>query len=115
MSKVESMAEHISRDGNKEIPKNESNHLTDRVIKWCQSDESVSSLLATNPGLSPDTAWKNLFGDLDLNKSHHTEGQIRRDSKFSQPEDKTQDARSCGKWGSAEPSELFLQVSLANI
>lgn len=82
--------------------------ISDKVYKLCTSPESVSSLLAKDPSLAPGEAWKKLYG-------HHAAGE--KESKSTArahrdeitPEDLKRVAE-CGKWGSTQPSELFLRV-----
>ena len=45
-------------------------HISDRVFDLCNSFETVSSLLAKDPSLSPHDAWNKLFGRHALKKRH---------------------------------------------
>ncbi|KAJ7632146.1 hypothetical protein FB45DRAFT_494404 [Roridomyces roridus] len=79
--------------------------ITDKVHQLCTGTETVSSLLAKDPTLAPGDAWKKLYGhhkDISViqaqkNREAHTAEDLKR-------------ARECGKWGSTEPSELFLKL-----
>ncbi|CZS88896.1 related to IQ calmodulin-binding motif protein [Rhynchosporium graminicola] len=82
--------------------------ISEKVYKLCTSKESVSALLAKNPSLSPEEAWKQLFGgDEGGEKESVTTAKANRDNHT--PED-LQRARECGKWGPTEPSDLFLRL-----
>jgi hypothetical protein len=82
--------------------------ISDKVYKLCMSMESVSSLLAKDPTLTPGEAWKKLYG-------HHAAGEkesksiARAHRDEITPEDLKR-AAECGKWGPTQPSELFLRV-----
>jgi hypothetical protein len=83
--------------------------ISDRVYKLCTSPESVSSLLAQDPSLSPGEAWKKLYGGhVSREKESKSTAKTHRDT--ATPEDLKR-AAECGKWGSTQPSELFLRVS----
>ena len=48
------------------------NSISDRVFDLCNSSETVSSLLAKDPSLSPSDAWNKLYGQHTLkNKKRH--------------------------------------------
>jgi hypothetical protein len=86
--------------------------ITDRLYKWCQSEDSVSSLLAADPKLAPGDAWQKLF-----HGHHFSSGEqdyIRNVGKARISDEEMRRARLCGKWGSNEPSDLFLRVSFLN-
>lgn len=83
-----------------------STKISDHVYKLCTTPESVSSLLAQDPKLSPGEAAKRLY---------HPEG--IRISEPGLPKSRTpasaeelQRAYECGKWGPTKPSELFLRI-----
>lgn len=70
------------------------------------SETTVTSELAKDPQQSATSVFKNLY-----DKHHHS---LPKDLPNSTKKDEIngiEDARTHGRWGSAEPSELFLQVS----
>jgi len=82
--------------------------ISDRVYKLCTSKESVSALLAKNPTLAPEEAWKQLFGGHAAGeKASSATAQAHRDNHTSED---LKRAFECGNWGPTEPSELFLRV-----
>ncbi|KAK0721602.1 hypothetical protein B0T26DRAFT_673406 [Lasiosphaeria miniovina] len=87
--------------------------ISDRVVKLCTSTETVSSLLAREPGLAPADAWERLYGQHALKAAARDDAE---DEDAATPEpgpveaDALQTAASCGKWGPTQPSELFLQI-----
>ncbi|KAL2070490.1 hypothetical protein VTL71DRAFT_13516 [Oculimacula yallundae] len=82
--------------------------ISEKVYKLCTSNESVSALLAKDPSLSPEEAWKQLFGgDAGGEKESEATAIANRDNHT--PEDLKR-ARECGNWGPTEPSELFLRL-----
>jgi hypothetical protein len=86
--------------------------ISEKVYKLCTSKDSVSALLANNPGLSPEEAWKQIFGrdEAGENESIST-AKANRDNLT--PDDLRR-AHECGNWGPTEPSELFLRVRKIN-
>jgi phosphatidylserine/phosphatidylglycerophosphate/cardiolipin synthase-like enzyme len=81
--------------------------VTPTVVKNCQAEETVSSLLAQNPALSPEDAVTKLFG-----KKQKT-GKPSSDADHVLSPVSTEDiekAFSCGRWGPTRPGELFLRV-----
>lgn len=76
-----------------------------KVYDLCQSGKSVSAELSTNPTLAPHEACKNLFG-VDIEDEVVTK---KVDLSHEESDDLEQ-ARRCGKWGNATPSDLFLKV-----
>lgn len=83
--------------------------ISERLYELCQSPESVSSLLAADPSLTPGEAWKKLFG------RHIPDGfskeDLRRIGKGTLSSEELERTKACGKWGSQEPGDLFLRVS----
>ncbi|KAK4125704.1 hypothetical protein N657DRAFT_568968 [Parathielavia appendiculata] len=95
-----------------------SNLISDRIIRLCASNESVSSLLARDPNLAPGDAWDRLYGERAL-KVADKDAQKNLDdylngSKVTEPEsfgeDELEKAARCGKWGPTRPSALFLKI-----
>lgn len=75
------------------------------VVELCQNGQSVSSELAKNPSLSPREAAKKLFGvDADDEISPQEADLVKGESAD------LEEARKCGKWGTSNPSDLFLRV-----
>lgn len=82
--------------------------ISDKVYKLCTSKETVSSLLAKDPSLSPEDAWKKLYGGHEAgHKESESTAKAHRDHHT--PEDLKR-ALECGNWGPTQPSELFLKV-----
>lgn len=79
--------------------------IPQNVYDLCQNGGSVTAELAKDPTLSPHQACKKLFG-IDSN-DHVVNKEL--DLSSETPGDLDQ-ARSCGKWGSSTPSNLFLRV-----
>jgi len=91
-----------------------SRHVSDRIVKLCTSGQSVSSLLAEDPTLTPGDAWDRLYGDWKRPKSSkgEVEGEdlVGNDAQAPLSDEDLERAASCGKWGPTRPSELFLKV-----
>lgn len=114
-------------------------HISDRILDLCTSSETVSSLLAKEPSLSPSDAWSQLYGRHALKKRSLgvNEEEKEEEESFSGSEEDNSNgqgsttcykspptpphsprlaqehldrAAKCGKWGGKKPSELFLQV-----
>ncbi|MCJ1283089.1 hypothetical protein MMC26_002416 [Xylographa opegraphella] len=81
--------------------------VTPRVVKHCQAEETVSSLLAQDPSLSPGEAVTKLFGKKEKTgkPSSDADDVLRPASK-----EDLELAFSCGRWGPTRPGELFLRV-----
>lgn len=84
--------------------------ISDGFYKLFTSPETVSSLLARDPTISPGDAWHTLYrnhigGKLSGPNSIHHAG------KHTPTSEDLQKAASCGRWGPTQPSELFLTVS----
>lgn len=83
--------------------------ISDKVYKLCTSPESVSSLLAKDPSLTPGEAWKKLYGGHAAGEKESKDtAKIHRDEITAED---LKRAAECGKWGPTQPSELFLRVS----
>ncbi|KAJ9640714.1 hypothetical protein H2204_003003 [Knufia peltigerae] len=79
------------------IPKN--------ILRLCQSGVSVSAELAKNPTLSAHEAAEQLF--------HHDiedEKVTKKVALDDETEEDLNQALACGRWGTAEPSKLFLRI-----
>lgn len=86
--------------------------VSEELFELVTSPESVSSLLAQEPTLSPGRAWKNLYGNYDGKPS--SSPSIHQAGETLTPEDALERAAECGNWGPTQPSELFLRVSLVD-
>lgn len=86
--------------------------ISDNVYKICTSKDSVSTLLAADPTLSPGEAWKKLYGSLAAGEKDSKAAARNRKDQAS-PAD-LQRAFECGNWGPTKPSELFLRVSMTS-
>lgn len=83
--------------------------ISQHIVDWCHSSESVSSKLAKDPLLSPDKVIKELF---------EKNGGFEKSKKFGDDDggmDDLERAFTCGKWGVSRPSDLFLRASLLQI
>ncbi|GAP92802.1 putative iq calmodulin-binding motif protein [Rosellinia necatrix] len=103
------MPEHEKVDPREEVVVDAGCKIGDRLHEWCQSQDSVSSLLATDPSLTPADGWQKLFhrGYLDrLDQEGANQG--ARTAPVSGEE--LRRARMCGKWGPREPSDLFMRL-----
>ncbi|KAI0486159.1 hypothetical protein F4859DRAFT_527995 [Xylaria cf. heliscus] len=78
------------------------------LYKWCHQEDSVSSLITANPNLTPAEAWRELFHVN--NTSTSGSGYNRNYIKNPITDEELQRARSCGKWGPREPSDLFIKL-----
>jgi len=79
--------------------------ISDKVFKWCTSEESVSALLAKNPTLAPSKAIEQLYG-----KEHVSVSEKKHPKQYSHSSEDLERAFKCGKWGDTRPSELFLHI-----
>ncbi|KAH8764390.1 hypothetical protein F5883DRAFT_498020 [Diaporthe sp. PMI_573] len=82
--------------------------VSDELLKLLTSPESVSTLLAQNPSLSPGEAWKKLYdhhvGKLGEPRPIHDSGNLLAS------EEALRKAAEAGHWGPTQPSDLFLRI-----
>jgi hypothetical protein len=83
--------------------------ISDRLYELCTSDESVSAVLARDPTVTPDEAWKRLYGKLEGKRA--AKKLLDGVTHGSSDEEVLAQTARCGKWGPTQPSELFLRVS----
>lgn len=83
--------------------------ISDRLYELCTSSESVSSVLAKDPTLTPKQAWDRLYGKYE--GKHAAKKLLNGVSRSSTTEEVLAQTARCGKWGPTQPSELFLRVS----
>lgn len=83
--------------------------ISDGLLKLLTSSESVSTMLAQDPSLSPGEAWKKLY-DHHVGKLGDAPS-IQDLGKHSASEEALHKAAEAGHWGPTKPSELFLRVS----
>lgn len=81
--------------------------VTPTVVKNCQAEESVSSLLAQNPSLSPGDAAIKLFGKKEKTRKPSSDADHNLSPASTQDLETT---FNCGRWGPTRPGELFLRV-----
>lgn len=83
--------------------------ISDKFYELFTSSESVSSILARDPSMSPGDAWHKLYGHHagKLSGPHS----IEHAGKHKPSEHELRRAAECGHWGPTQPSELFLTVS----
>lgn len=84
--------------------------ISDELLKLLTSPESVSTLLAQDPSLTPGEAWKKLYGH-HVGKLGDTPS-INDAGKHLASEEALRKAAEAGHWGPTQPSELFLRASL---
>ncbi|OTB06296.1 hypothetical protein M426DRAFT_115091 [Hypoxylon sp. CI-4A] len=84
--------------------------ISERLYELCFSPESVSSLVAEDPSLAPGDAWKKLFDHHEHDESYTSKGDVRKIGKGSLSSKELERVRSCGRWGSQEPGDLFLRM-----
>ena len=89
--------------------KKEVGMISDTLLQLCTLDESVTSLLAADPSLSPGEAWKKLYSHVSKSK---VDAESYRIGNHHDDETKLalERAEKCGKWGEERPSELFLKI-----
>jgi hypothetical protein len=90
--------------------------ITDRLVRLCTSNDSVSALVAQDPSLAPGDAWEKLYGKGAVKDAagHEENGDNDNESTISEStsQAKLERAASCGKWGPTKPSDLFLRVCM---
>lgn len=74
-----------------------------KVYRLCRSDTTVTSEIARDNTQDPTKVFNKLFESNQSDKN-------AEDSVYKQ-KDVLQMAHECGKWGTSEPSTLFLQVN----
>jgi len=81
--------------------------VSEHGFKLCQETSTISSEFAKNPNEAPTEIAKRLYG-------RNKPSAVNQDpSRIDRPDISVVDldrARQCGRWGSNEPSELFLRV-----
>lgn len=83
--------------------------ISDRLYELCTSSESVSAVLARDPTVTPEEAWKRLYGKLKGKRA--AKKLLNGVTHGSSDEEILAQTARCGKWGPTQPSELFLRVS----
>ncbi|EGY13957.1 hypothetical protein VD0002_g2247 [Verticillium dahliae] len=83
--------------------------ISDELVKHCTAPDSVTTLLAEDPALTPGDAWKRLYGGKAKRREQK---EIEVDGAVPALDELTGLERfaACGKWGDAKPSELFLRM-----
>ncbi|KAI1106634.1 IQ calmodulin-binding motif protein [Jackrogersella minutella] len=92
------------------LPTESPYNISERVHQLCLSSESVSSILAQDPSLPPGEAWKKVVGHHDHPHDQNSKGDVCQIGKGPIDPKEIEKARSCGRWGSQEPSDLFLRM-----
>lgn len=83
--------------------------ISDEFLKLFKASESVSSVLAEDPTISPENAWKKLYGHhAGKPKGPHSIHEAGKHTPSG--EEGLQKAAECGHWGPTQPSRLFLQI-----
>ncbi|KAI7914537.1 phospholipase D Active site motif protein [Pyricularia oryzae] len=78
----------------------------DEIFRLCTAPEDVSSLLASNPDITPNEAWEQLYGK----GSDSGPGVTNAIVNGAPPLERLERAARCGKWGENRPSDLFLEM-----
>lgn len=83
-----------------------------KVYERCHQPATVTSELARDPSQCPTKLFRKLFEGHHLPHVHKSRSESSSDSESEDEKlEELQKARACGNFGSAEPSNLFLQVS----
>ncbi|KAG7150472.1 hypothetical protein HYQ46_013260 [Verticillium longisporum] len=83
--------------------------ISDELVKHCTAPDSVTTLLAEDPSLTPGDAWKRLYGGKAKRreqKENEVSGAVPALDELTGLER----IAACGKWGNTKPSELFLRM-----
>ncbi|KAJ5991444.1 hypothetical protein N7522_011651 [Penicillium canescens] len=82
-----------------------------KVYELCHQPETVTSELARDPSQCPTKLFHKLFEGHHLSPlpKHGSDSSSESASEYEKLDD-LQKARACGNFGSAEPSNLFLQI-----
>lgn len=83
-----------------------------------ESEATVTSELAKDPNQRASSVFKSLYHDHHniLNDTKQDSSNLTQEKDDESHESSIlEKARACGKWGTTEPSDLFLQVSLVLI
>jgi hypothetical protein len=83
--------------------------ISEQLYELCTSTESVSAVLARDPTLTPEQAWKKLYGKYE--GKHAAKKLLHGEAPSLTAEQVLAQTAECGKWGPTRPSELFLRVS----
>ncbi|KJZ75342.1 hypothetical protein HIM_05268 [Hirsutella minnesotensis 3608] len=84
--------------------------VPENVVNLCQAAETVSSSLAKNPKEAPGDAIKRLYGHLPA-RQHH----IPENDQPALTEQELETILKCGRWGTSQPSKLFLQAFASSL
>jgi hypothetical protein len=85
--------------------------IDDSLYQLCQSPESVSSLVAKYPTITPGEAWDKLCTP-NTKISPELPQDVKDLGKGTVAANELEKAQACGKWGQTQPSELFLRVDM---
>lgn len=82
---------------------------SDKLCHLFTSSESVSSVLAADPSMSPGDAWHKLYGShLGKRSGPHS---VEHAGKHVPSAHALRKVAECGHWGPTQPSDLFLTAS----
>ncbi|KAF2730308.1 phospholipase D/nuclease [Polyplosphaeria fusca] len=79
--------------------------ISERLYRFCTDGKSVSTEYAIDASRSPGQYAKSLYGGEPRSMTESSAPHERK----SATKEELESARSCGKWGDAEPSDLFLR------
>ena len=79
--------------------------VSEHVVKLCQATETVSSAVGKNPAESPGNIIKQLYGHYKKDLHSHLD-----EHQPALSPDGLETVRQCGRWGTSQPSPLFLQA-----
>ncbi|EEY14918.1 IQ calmodulin-binding motif protein [Verticillium alfalfae VaMs.102] len=83
--------------------------ISDELVKHCMAPDSVTTLLAEDPSLTPGVAWKRLYG-AKAKRREQKENEVSGPLPAVDELTGLERIAPCGKWGGAKPSELFLRM-----
>ncbi|KAL9942393.1 hypothetical protein D7B24_003408 [Verticillium nonalfalfae] len=83
--------------------------ISDELVKHCTAPDSVTTLLAEDPSLTPGDAWKRLYG-AKAKRREQKENEVSGPLPAVDELTGLERIAACGKWGGAKPSELFLRM-----
>ena len=87
--------------------------VTSKIYRLCNQPRTVTTELAAEPSQTPSAILKKLYEHHGLPHPHQNDESHELSAEELvefEKKDAVQKALASGNWGSAQPSELFLQV-----
>ncbi|UNI19304.1 hypothetical protein JDV02_005496 [Purpureocillium takamizusanense] len=87
--------------------------VSDRVMRLCHAQKTLSSVLAANPTAAPGDIVKRLYkeeNDDGINNAHANQKNSGEANGAPKKPESLETALRCGNWGPKTPSRLFLQA-----